>query len=48
MTIDKEAKVLGVAWEQEYNYSQAVKVGDTIYLSGQISHDEKGDIVGVG
>ena len=48
MAINKEAKVLGVAWEQEYHYSQAVKVGDTIYLSGQISHDEKGDIVGLG
>ncbi len=48
MAINKEAKVLGVAWEQEYNYSQAVKVGDTIYLSGQVSHDEKGDIVGLG
>jgi 2-iminobutanoate/2-iminopropanoate deaminase len=47
VAIDKEAKVLGVAWEQEYNYSQAVKVGDTIYLSGQVSHDEKGDIVGI-
>lgn len=35
-------------WEQEYGYSQAVKVGDTIYLSGQISHDETGEIVGVG
>ena len=48
MAINKEAKVLGVAWEQTYNYSQAVKVGDTIYLSGQVSHDEKGDIVGLG
>ena len=48
MTISKEAKNLGVSWEQEYNYSQAVKVGDTIYLSGQVSHDEAGDIVGVG
>lgn len=48
MAINKEARVLGVAWEQEYNYSQAVKVGDTIYLSGQVSHDEKGDIVGIG
>jgi 2-iminobutanoate/2-iminopropanoate deaminase len=47
MTIDKAAKFLGVAWEQEYNYAQAVKVGDTIYLSGQVSHDEKGDIVGI-
>lgn len=48
MAIDKEAKVLGVAWEHEYNYSQAVKVGDTIYLAGQVSHDEKGDIVSLG
>ncbi len=47
MTIDKAAKFLGVAWEQEYNYAHAVKVGDTIYLSGQVSHDEKGDIVGI-
>jgi 2-iminobutanoate/2-iminopropanoate deaminase len=35
-------------WEQEYGYSQAVKVGDTIYLSGQVSHDDKGNIVGLG
>lgn len=47
MTISKEAKSLGVPWEQEYGYAQAVKVGDTIYLSGQISHDETGEIVGV-
>ena len=48
MTINKEVKNLNVPWEQEYGYSQAVKVGDTIYLSGQVSHDEKGDFVGVG
>ena len=35
-------------WEKEYGYAQAVKVGDTIYLSGQVSHDDKGNIVGVG
>ena len=35
-------------WEQEYGYSQAVEVGDTIYLSGQVSHDDKGNIVGLG
>ncbi|MGE0243329.1 MAG: RidA family protein [Nitrososphaeraceae archaeon] len=33
-------------WEKEYGYSQAVKVGDTIYISGQVSHDDKGKIVG--
>jgi 2-iminobutanoate/2-iminopropanoate deaminase len=35
-------------WEKEYGYAQAVKVGDTIYLSGQVSHDETGKIVGPG
>jgi 2-iminobutanoate/2-iminopropanoate deaminase len=35
-------------WEKEYGYSQAVKVGDTIYVSGQVSHDEKGNIIGLG
>lgn len=29
----------GVSWEEEYGYVQAVKRGDTIYLSGQLSHD---------
>ncbi len=48
MTINKEEKNLNMPWEKEYGYSQAVKVGDTIYLSGQVSHDEKGEIVGVG
>ena len=48
MKINKEAKNLNVPWETEYGYSQAVKVGDTIYLSGQISHDATGEIVGVG
>ena len=35
-------------WEKEYGYAQAVKVGDTIYVSGQVSHDETGKIVGPG
>jgi 2-iminobutanoate/2-iminopropanoate deaminase len=35
MTVSKETKNLGMPWEKEYGYSQAVKVGDTIYLSGQ-------------
>ena len=48
MTISKETKSLNMPWEQEYGYSQAVKVGDTIYLSGQVSHDDKGNLVGLG
>jgi 2-iminobutanoate/2-iminopropanoate deaminase len=35
-------------WEKEYGYAQAVKVGDTIYVSGQVSHDDVGNIVGRG
>lgn len=48
MTINKQVKSLGMPWEKEYGYAQAVKVGDTIYVSGQVSHDETGKIVGVG
>src|SRR4029453_4597761 len=48
MTINKETKSLGMPWEKEYGYAQAVKVGDTNYVSGQVSHDDKGDIVGRG
>ena len=48
MAISKEAKSLGMSWEKEYGYSQAVKVDNTIYVSGQVSHDDKGNIVGHG
>jgi enamine deaminase RidA (YjgF/YER057c/UK114 family) len=48
MTISKEAKSLGMPWEKEYGYSQAVKVDNTIYVSGQVGHDDKGNIVGHG
>jgi enamine deaminase RidA (YjgF/YER057c/UK114 family) len=33
-------------WEDLYGYCQAVKVDDTIYVSGQLSHDEQGNLVG--
>lgn len=48
MTINKEAKSLSMPWEKEYGYSQAVKVGDTIYLAGQVSHDDEGNVLGEG
>jgi 2-iminobutanoate/2-iminopropanoate deaminase len=37
-----------MSWEKEYGYAQAVKVEDTIYLSGQVSHDDRANIVGRG
>jgi enamine deaminase RidA (YjgF/YER057c/UK114 family) len=41
----KEPAHLGMPWEEQYGYAQAVKVGDTIYLSGQLSHDDDGNMV---
>ncbi|HKF02989.1 MAG TPA: RidA family protein [Candidatus Sulfotelmatobacter sp.] len=45
MTLYKDVKAFGMPWEDEYGYAQAVKVDDTIYISGQLSHDEKGNMV---
>ena len=37
---DKELAHLGVPWEKTYGYAQAVRVGNTIYVAGQLSHDD--------
>ena len=34
-----------MSWEAEYGYAQAVRLGDTIYISGQLSHDDEGNMV---
>lgn len=47
-TLHKEAASLGMPWEEQYGYAQAVRSGDTIYLSGQVGHDDEGNVVGVG
>ncbi|MEJ2696259.1 MAG: RidA family protein [Candidatus Sulfobium sp.] len=46
MSIIKDARSHGMPWEAAYGYAQAVKVGGVIYVSGQLSHDEEGNIVG--
>jgi len=33
-----QTETFGVPWEKDYGYVQAVKRGDTIYLSGQVSN----------
>ena len=38
---ERKVENFGVSWESEYGYVQASQYGDTIYLSGQLSH--KGD-----
>ena len=46
MALRKDGKGFGMPWEDQYGYVQALKVEDTIYVSGQLSHDEQGNIVG--
>ena len=46
MALRKDVKGFGMPWEDLYGYCQAVKVDDTIYVSGQLSHDEQGNLVG--
>lgn len=38
----------GVPWEEAANYSQAVKAGNLLFVSGQLSHAEDGTFVGEG
>jgi enamine deaminase RidA (YjgF/YER057c/UK114 family) len=46
MTLHKEVKTFRLPWEDKYGYVQAVKVDDTIYVSGQLSHENQINIVG--
>ena len=46
MPVPKEPGTLGMPWEKSYGYAQAVRVGDTIWVSGQLSHDNEGNMVG--
>jgi enamine deaminase RidA (YjgF/YER057c/UK114 family) len=46
MTIpERITRGLGMPWEDSYGYAQAVRVADTIYVSGQLGHDDAGNIV---
>ena len=42
----RSVATLGVPWEKAYGYAQAVRVNRTIYVSGQLSHDGAGNLVG--
>ncbi|MFD3484314.1 Rid family hydrolase [Streptomyces sp. NPDC058665] len=41
MSNANKVESFGVPWEESYGYAQAVKRGDTIYLSGQVAHSGK-------
>ncbi|WP_371583910.1 RidA family protein [Streptomyces sp. NBC_01314] len=34
-----------VCGEKEFGFAQAINVGDTIYVSGQLSHDDEGNFL---
>lgn len=38
----------GVPWEDLANYSQAVRAGDHLFISGQLAHDAEGNFIGEG
>ena len=41
----KTAEYFGVPWEAAYGYAQAVRSGELIFVSGQLSHDEDGNFI---
>ncbi|WFB69192.1 Rid family hydrolase [Chryseobacterium sp. WX] len=41
---NKIAEGLGMPWEDIYGYAQAVKKGNTVWISGQLGHDKKGEL----
>lgn len=41
----KKVANFGVSWESAFGYVQAIQAKDTIYLSGQLSHDSEGNFV---
>jgi enamine deaminase RidA (YjgF/YER057c/UK114 family) len=44
--LEKQLEYFGMPWEEAYGYAQAVRAGNTIYVSGQLSHDDEGKLVG--
>ena len=41
----KEAAYFAAPWEDAYGYAQAINVGDSIHVSGQLSHHDKGKVI---
>ena len=41
----KQAVRFGVPWETTFGYAQAVRAGPLVFISGQLSHDEAGNMI---
>lgn len=44
LNVKKELGTLNMPWEKEYGYAQAVKNGDTLWISGQLGHNTEGNL----
>ena len=38
----------GWKWDDNFNMSQGIQIGDAIYVSGQVAMDSDGNVVGLG
>jgi enamine deaminase RidA (YjgF/YER057c/UK114 family) len=43
--VAKEAVHFGVPWEDTYGYAQAIRHGNVLYISGQLSHNLDGEFI---
>ena len=48
MELARKSYSFGVPWENGYGFAQAIQVGPTVYISGQLSHDMEANFVGSG
>lgn len=44
-TSNRKTASFGVPWESAYGYAQAVRVNNSIFVSGQLSHTPEGQLV---